>query len=1017
MSSLDIKKQFDPILKRLSEERTLDVAESLVSDILSLLNVNSEERKLSNIPRVDAELSRFELAPDFARQASAFKIPNDKSKIIEPQLFWVKKTTKTNLSWLIGVTPNFEDSEANDYKTVGIDFVVPSTCDSLIVLLSNRYKIRSLELKGQMTQTQSEIFSEWSNINTDLVDDLVGLKKKIHSKLWESFNFEPTNRKFYLELVEHFSLLVHHLEKTFDRKPSVMFTTRLIGRILFVWFLRKKNFINEDMNYFNTNQSDDQTSYYRNNLEKLFFETLNKEISERTHGDKKTPYLNGGLFDITKTDFYNDDRLSIPKGYFDRLFETLNKYNFTVDESSPEFQQVAVDPEMLGRIFESLLAEQLDDITGTDKRKITGAFYTPREVVSYMCEESVIEYLKTKIPLSNDRDKRLKELISLPETIFRDQDQNKRRDWKPYSQAIIAALKGGDDLGSIKILDPAVGSGAFPMGMLHLLVKIFARLDSKYEKNISELKREILSKSLYGVDIEPTAIEICRLRAWLSIIVDVGSDEDVHPLPNLEFKFVCANTLIPLDKSNQGHLFVDEDLKDKLIEVRDNYFNTSSKSKKHKLQDQYTLMTHQESMFDNKRTIQLKSYKPFDNTEPASFYDPEIFHGVESFDVVIGNPPYVFTRGSGFSDQFKSDIKKIYESGVGKINLFSIFIEMGLKTLNPKGILTYIIPNTLFRATPYKPLRKLIVDNYEIKQIVDLKAGVFENVTASTTIIEISNTKPVGNNIEFVNSPQELLERRISSEISQDKFKNPEYVFSIFMEENAENLFEKMNSGSDDLGSICSEIINGIVTPKGKDEFISSERLSDQYVPFLEGKDIDSYTIRNTNRFILFDRDRLHRARPQYVWDAKEKLIIRRIGGGQKTLYVTYDDNNFYTFASTNVILIKENSWANIKYVLCLLNSKLLNYYYIEKFTNRSTLTVNVSKIYLSQLPIKVISLDRQADFIEFASRILTIKKNDPTSNISMLERELDLKIYNLYGLTEAEIKMVESSTSNISIE
>jgi hypothetical protein len=463
-------------------------------------------------------------------------------------------------------------------------------------------------------------------------------------------------------------------------------------------------------------------------------------------------------------------------------------------------------------------------------------------------------------------------------------------------------------------------------------------------------------------------------------------------------------------------LFDDHQLKEKLISIRNDYYKTNVKTKKIKLQTEYTNLTSNSGLFDSMKTQQLKSYRPFDVGASSEFYDPELHHGIKYFDIVIGNPPYVFTRGSGFTEKFKSDIKKIYESGHGKINLFSIFIEMGLKTLNPKGVLTYIIPNTLFRATPYKPLRKLIVDNYEIKKIVDLKAGVFENVTASTTIIEVANTRPINNIIEFVNSPQELFERKVTSEIFQDKFRNAEYVFSIFMERDAESLFEKMNSGSDSLGSICSEIINGIVTPKGKDEFISTERLSDQYVPFLEGKDIDSYTIRNFNRYILFDRNKLHRPRPQYVWDAKEKLIIRRIGGGQKTLYVTYDDSNFYTFASTNVILIKENSWAHIKYILCLLNSKLLNFYYIEKFTNRSTLTVNVSKIYLSQLPMKAISLEDQEEFIELASRILMIKKNDPSADISLLESALDLKIYNLYGLTEAEIKLVEDSTSSAPI-
>ena len=147
MTDLDIKKRLDPLLKKLADKKSLDVAEELVGSILELLGLKSESRYLLNIPRIDAELSRFELAPNFARQAAAFEIPIDKPETFDPKLFWVKKTTKTNLSWLVGITPNYEDSEANDYKSIGIDFVVPSTCDSLIVLLSNKYKIRSLELK------------------------------------------------------------------------------------------------------------------------------------------------------------------------------------------------------------------------------------------------------------------------------------------------------------------------------------------------------------------------------------------------------------------------------------------------------------------------------------------------------------------------------------------------------------------------------------------------------------------------------------------------------------------------------------------------------------------------------------------------------------------------------------------------------------------------------------------------------------------------------------------------------
>jgi type I restriction-modification system DNA methylase subunit len=343
-----------------------------------------------------------------------------------------------------------------------------------------------------------------------------------------------------------------------------MFTTRLIGRILFIWFLRKKALINQKIGYFEVGSSSNQNDYYKKKLEILFFEVLNKEISTRQASDKETPYLNGGLFDVNETDFYDDKNLSFPNGFFNNLFETLNKYNFTVDESSPEFQQVAIDPEMLGRIFESLLAEQIDEETGSSQKKVTGAFYTPREIVNYMCEQSIIEFIKSKVPDTTDRDRRIEELVRLPETIFRDQDQNKRRDWKPYSEKILKILIGDGADSPISILDPAVGSGAFPMGMLHLIVKICTRLDSRFENSISNLKRRILSKSLYGVDIQQSAIEICRLRAWLSIIVDISEGDVVEPLPNLDFKFICANTLVALSDDNQHSLFEDVNLKEKL---------------------------------------------------------------------------------------------------------------------------------------------------------------------------------------------------------------------------------------------------------------------------------------------------------------------------------------------------------------------------------------------------------------------------------------------------------------------
>lgn len=672
MTEIEIKNKLDPLLKDLALLKNLEAAEIVISELIKLINVETSERKLLNIAKVDNEIHRFQSAPSFLKQAAAYEIPNNRSDILDIKLYWLKKTTKTNLSWVVGLTPNFEDSAANDFENIGIDFVVPESGDSLIILLSHQYKIRSLEIKDHLTSTQVEIFKTWSSIKLNASEDINSIKANSHSNLWDSFNFEPINKKFYLELVESFSILVHHLESDFGKKASVMFTTRLIGRLLFIWFLKKKNLISNNINYFEINNYSSQSDFYKSSLEILFFNILNQEISLRNSEDKFTPYLNGGLFDTNLSDFYNDPKLTFPKGFFNHLFETLNKYNFTVDESSPEFQHVAIDPEMLGRIFESLLAEQIDESTGGNKKKSTGAFYTPREIVSYMCEESVIQFLKNKVPYSLERDRKIEELIRLPEALFRDQDSNKRRDWKPYAESIIRALDGAASEAPITILDPAVGSGAFPMGMLHLLVKIYSRLDVKYEKNISQLKRNILSKSLYGVDIEQTAIEISRLRAWLSIIVDIEEGVEVQPLPNLDFKFACANALIPLIETKQESLLNDPDLKEKLMLLRDKYFNTVKKAEKIKIQNEYIQLTHNEGLFDDNKTKQLKSYQPFQVDSSSSFYDPKIHHGIESFDIVIGNPPYIGEKGHKniFQEIKSSELSKFY---LRKMDLFYFF--------------------------------------------------------------------------------------------------------------------------------------------------------------------------------------------------------------------------------------------------------------------------------------------------------------------------------------------------------
>lgn len=1039
MNTVEIKNKFDVLLKKLSNERSFDIAEKISAELVGLLNIKAKDRFLVNIPRVDAELTRFQLAPGFARQAAAYELPHEDDKPIDLKLFWTKKTSKTNLSWLIGLTPNFEDALSNDYKNMGIDFVVPETCDSVIVLLSNRFKIRALELKDHITPTQLEIFAQWAKLSDLAIADQNELKSTLHAKLWESFNFEPINRKFYLELVEHFSILVHHLEKDLGRKPSVMFTTRLIGRLLFIWFLKKKNLVNTSADYFSVPDLEKQSEYYKNQLEKLFFEVLNRDELERNNGDKLTPYLNGGLFDKSITDFYNDPKLTFPNGYFNQFFNTLNKYNFTVDESSPEFQHVAIDPEMLGRIFESLLAEQIDENTGNSKKKVTGAFYTPREIVSYMCEQSLIEYLKTKVPEAPDRDRRIEELVRMPEAIFRDQDQNKRRDWKPYREAIIKALEGSKTESPLTVLDPAVGSGAFPMGMLHLLVKVYSRLDPKFEKDISGLKRDILSRSLYGVDIEQTAIEITRLRAWLSIIVDIPESEKVEPLPNLEFKFVCANTLIPLDSSEQATFFTDYELKDKLITIRDNYFRTSSKTKKEKLQKDYLKLTQGASLFDNKKIQQLKSYKPFDISSSSEFYDPELMHGVQSFDIVIGNPPYVRADKPEIKKQRELIMKsKTYETLYEKWDLYVAFIEKGYKLLNKNGIIEFIIPDA-YMASKYAIkshdyfLQKSIINRIDFLNEIKVFEAAVRNIiieykkaiNSNNIPLKIKHAPTFENFITLPSKPQKEI---------------GEFAFKINNDnKNIGNLDNTLK-----WGEIC--YVSYGLRPSSDERYWKGEFTKDDLISdfkdkkhpkaYVEGKWIKRYEVekvkyleweteRSPKKLVrptfselytpekimlggmtgaIIDKSGLlcnHSITVSVLWKELNKVNNRSITG---SIQKDFKIKEVFEFRKT----LEENSNKfDLRYLLAILNSKLANYYLNQ--VRRSQIGFYPDD--LKKLPIKKIALSGQQIFIGLVDQIISIKKQNKGADTKNLESQIDQLVYKLYDLTPEEIEIVENGS------
>ena len=482
----------------------------------------------------------------------------------------------------------------------------------------------------------------------------------------------------------------------------------------------------------------DSGDYYKQKLIPLFFEILNTPREDRPIGtDHITPYLNGGLFEARGID--RSSSLDFPKTFFPDLYEFLEEYNFTTDESTSHFEQVAIDPEMLGRIFENLLAEQVTE-TGEQARKAKGAFYTPREIVDYMCVTSLKTYLEgalEKASLSDsEREKITKHLFDDTDAKFALHKENESYDAVTKNRGVIITA-----LGHLTILDPACGSGAFPMGMMQAMIRMYERVMTEASFDPTTIKLGIIERSIHGVDIEPMAVEIARLRAWLSIVVDEPNDSKlIKPLPNLDFKFVCANSLISLEK--EEGIFDKKELMKTMQEIRKKYYNARTYKSKEELKKKFEKLLdngHAERLMchSSQREQQLLTYHPFDVEQVASFFDPEFMFGEKEFDIVIGNPPY----GNLFKDkQIFKEIETNYSVAEYKIDAYSIFIEKGLNVTRDNGKVCFITPYTFLSGIYFSKLR-ILINSSKLISLVVLGSKIFKSAEVDTCIFLIQKGK------------------------------------------------------------------------------------------------------------------------------------------------------------------------------------------------------------------------------------------------------------------------------------
>lgn len=803
-------------------------------------------------------------------------------------------------------------------------------------------------------------------------------------------------------------------------------------------------------------------SYFKN--PQLFVDLANKTV----------PFLNGGLFDCLDekdTDIYYDgfsDRESVKKSLIvpDYLFfgeevgknidlsewygdkkkkkvsargivDILKRYNFTVEENTPFDQEVSLDPELLGKVFENLLASYNPE-TQTTARKQTGSFYTPREIVQYMVNESLVAHLKRTV--DEELEPQFRQLMQYSDDEIELSDEQRKN--------IMQSLY------NCKILDPACGSGAFPMGILQQMVHILNRIDPNntqwkemmlknaidetsevYRTASSEERLEMIAdiersfdesinrpdyarklylveNCIYGVDIQPIAIQISKLRFFISLVVDQKTNNNpadnfsIRPLPNLEAKFVAANTLIGLDKKDAS-LFDSEAIKAKEKEL---------KAAKHKIFGAKTVRTKRKyrnivndlrleianmlkdcQAVGNTEAQQLASWDMFDQNASSPFFDQEWMFGVkDGFDVVIGNPPY----GAKLSDEEKDLYRELYPETQFKIDTYSLFVLKAMKLLSDKSISSYILPNTLLDNYFEEEVRRKLLQKFMITEINDLNDKVFEGAVVHAMILSFENRESVDYNVR-VNATEHLYDTPI--EIPASYFLNlPNTMISIRTFEQ-QTLIDKINTNCIPLEDVL-DIRQAIKTGNDK-QYLTCNKEADNFKPILRGKDISRYAKQNPHLYVNYGK---HLACPRHSWVFEQpKILIREAGA---TITATYDDENFYIMSSLyNAVLRNPN--YNLKYILALINSRIFQFLMNKLTFEKTKGAFTKAKIYhYYKLPVKKHA--NQQAFVDIVDQILSNKQFDEHADTTTLENNIDLMVYHLYGLTYDEVLIVDPQTS-----
>jgi len=953
-------------------------------------------------------------------------------------------------------------SRGGDLKDAALAaFVSPNEEDWRFSLVKMDYcfeegKNGRIKIKEEFTPARRWSFLVGANENShtaqsQLVDRLADDQNNpTLAQLEEAFNIEKVTREFFEKYRELFLWTKEKLDDVVkkDKKiktdfedkgvNTVDFSKKLLGQIVFLYFLQKKgwfgvkrdadwgtgpkNFLRELLE----GKHGTYKNFFNDILEPLFYDALARDRSDIDHWNDqfkcKIPFLNGGLFDpINNYDWVHTDIL-LPNDLFSNTYKTkegdtgngildiFDRYNFTVKEDEPLEKEVAVDPEMLGKVFENLL--EVKD------RKSKGTYYTPREIVHYMCQQSLINYLTTELESKVSKED-IETLIKYGEQVGENEAtvEAKGRETDTYSYKLPESIRLNaklvdEKLASIKVCDLAIGSGAFPVGMMGEVVKTRNVL-SAYIKNpnrtIYNFKRECIEKSLYGVDIDPSAVEIAKLRLWLSLVVDEEDIKQIKPLPNLDYKIVCGDSLLGVEKN----LF-NLSLFSGLERLKPLLFNETSPKKKQEYKKQ----------IDEIITQITDGHKEFD----FEVYFSEVFHEKKGFDVVIANPPYVDSETMvRLMPKFRESISKSYITAKGNWDLYIPFWELGVKLLNNRGNSVFITPNKWLAIGYGKNLRELLLSYvYKIgncDQVKVFEAGnspviVFISKLLNNNDVQVDHFDSDYNISKKIFSQRSVLDgeswgfllsrnldlilkiMRSPQKVSQDYYaENPFTVSEAY--EVQKILIDLKTAGDFD----CSRHL----------KFVNTGTIEKYY--FLWSLEPTTY-LKKKYRVPIIESHIFKKKFPKRFNQMNAPKIII---SGMRHFECALDPDGIIVAGKSTVILKGKNN-ADIKIVLTLLNSNLVSFYIKEAFGVLGIGGgINFTAQLVENLPLPSVDNEGKKKLKEFADDILKIvesKKwlNSPSeqAKVRKYEEQIDRLVYKLYGLTPEEIKVVENSTQKI---